>query len=176
MNDEVVDQRCKNVAEQNRQHDAFRECWVDDSNQDRHESDQGAIDPFALFGHRGTDRVGRHEHEPESQSSDHQVPVEGDAKHRIGAGVGEVVLFDLDNTSSNEPCFHNIADPQRSVPDLTRRNVDDLDMASARMVSVADVLYQDLVEVIKMDKKLFWQGAVQVSWSTACLGISFVIC
>ena len=75
--------------------------------------------------------------------------------------IGEVVLFDLDNVSGNEPYFHNIANPQRSVPDLTRRNVDDLDMAAARVVSVADVLYQDLTEVIKADKKLFWQGAVQ---------------
>ncbi|KAL7532625.1 hypothetical protein ACHAXR_006917, partial [Thalassiosira sp. AJA248-18] len=74
--------------------------------------------------------------------------------------IGELALFDLDNTSASEPYFHNIADPQRSIPDLTRRNVDDLDMASARAVSVADVLYQDLTEVIKSDKKLFWQGAV----------------
>jgi len=75
--------------------------------------------------------------------------------------IGEVVLFDLDNQQGNEPFFHGIADPQRAVPDLTRRNVDDLDVAASRFVTVADILYQDLTEVIKMDKKIFYQGAVQ---------------
>ena len=81
--------------------------------------------------------------------------------------IGEVVLFDLDMTQqqaqlqNNEPYFHNMSDPHRLVPDLTRRNVDDMDMSSARIVSIADVLFQDLNECIKADKKLFWQGAVQ---------------
>jgi len=82
----------------------------------------------------------------------------------VSSTIGEVVLFDLDSTSqqfNGEPYFHNMANPQRAVPDLTRRNVDDMDMASARMVSIADVLYQDLTECVKADKKLFWQGAVQ---------------
>ena len=81
--------------------------------------------------------------------------------------IGEVVLFDLDMTpqqvqlQNNEPYFHNMSDPHRSVPDLTRRNVDDMDMSSARIVSISDVLFQDLNECMKADKKLFWQGAVQ---------------
>jgi len=82
----------------------------------------------------------------------------------VSSTIGEVVLFDLDSSSqqfNGEPYFHNMANPQRAVPDLTRRNVDDMDMASARMVSIADVLYQDLTECVKSDKKLFWQGAVQ---------------
>jgi len=82
----------------------------------------------------------------------------------VSSTIGEVVLFDLDSSSqqfNGEPYFHNMANPQRAVPDLTRRNVDDMDMASARMVSIADILYQDLTECVKADKKLFWQGAVQ---------------
>ena len=77
---------------------------------------------------------------------------------RSVSGIGEVVLFDLDN-SGNEPFFAGIANPQQAVPDLTRRNIDDFDSASR--VSLPDVLYQDLSEVLKLDKRLFWQGAVQ---------------
>jgi len=77
--------------------------------------------------------------------------------------IGEVVLFDLDNQQGNEAYFHNIADPQRAVPDLTRRDREDLDVmaSSPRFVTIADVLYQDLAETLKADKKAFWQGAVQ---------------
>ena len=28
-------------------------------------------------------------------------------------------------------------------------------------ITIADVLYQDLTETLKMDRKVFWQGAVQ---------------
>ena len=70
--------------------------------------------------------------------------------------IGEVVLFDLDNSGS-EPYFLNIPDPQRAVPDLTRRNFEESDR-----ISLPDMLYQDLSEVLKLDKKMmFWQGAVQ---------------
>lgn len=70
--------------------------------------------------------------------------------------VGEVVIFDLDN-AGNEPYFVGIVDPLRAVPDFTRRSFDD-----DSRVSLPDVLYQDLTEVMKLDKKmLFWQGAVQ---------------
>ncbi|KAL7547010.1 hypothetical protein ACHAWF_010334 [Thalassiosira exigua] len=79
----------------------------------------------------------------------------------VGPTIGEVAVFDLDNPTANEPYFHHIADPMRSIPDLTRRNVDDMDVASARTMSVADILYKDLTEVLKIDQKLFWQGAVQ---------------
>jgi len=71
------------------------------------------------------------------------------------------VLFDLDNPQGNEPFFHNIPDAVRAMPDLTRRNVNDMDMASARVITVADILYQDLTEVLKAYKKIFLQGAVQ---------------
>ncbi|KAL7473511.1 hypothetical protein ACHAXS_013956 [Conticribra weissflogii] len=72
--------------------------------------------------------------------------------------IGEVVLFDLDS-SGNEPFFAGIPNPQQVVPDLTRRNLDEFD--SANRVSLPDVLYQDLTEVMKLDKRMFWQGAVQ---------------
>jgi len=72
--------------------------------------------------------------------------------------IGEVVLFDLD-TSGNEPFFAGIPNPQQAVPDLTRRNLDEFD--SANRVSLPDILYQDLTEVMKLDKRMFWQGAVQ---------------
>lgn len=72
--------------------------------------------------------------------------------------IGEVVLFDLD-TSGNEPFFAGIPNPQQAVPDLTRRNMDEFD--SANRVSLPDILYQDLTEVMKLDKRMFWQGAVQ---------------
>ena len=80
--------------------------------------------------------------------------------------AGELVLFDLDNSlhqqgyGSNDPYFHNIANPHQSVPDLTRRNVDE-NMDAARLVTSADVLQQDLTECLRMDKKIFFQGAVQ---------------
>ena len=72
--------------------------------------------------------------------------------------IGPVVIFDLDNDET-EPCYHNIPDPHQFVPDLTRRNVEDMDAGSG--VSLPDSLYQDLTKVLLNDKKLFWQGAVQ---------------
>lgn len=81
--------------------------------------------------------------------------------------TGELVLFDLDNTlhqqqgyGSNDPYFHNVANPHQSVPDLTRRNIDE-NIDAARLVSSADVLQQDLNECLRSDKKLFVQVAVQ---------------
>ncbi len=79
--------------------------------------------------------------------------------------AGELVIFDLDITlqqgyDTNDPYFHNVANPQQSVPDLTRRNVDDY-MDATRLVSSTDVLHQDLTECLRMDKKLFVQAAVQ---------------
>ena len=73
--------------------------------------------------------------------------------------IGQVVIFDLDNSDETEPYYHNIADPHQFVPDLTRRNFDDMD--AGNRVSLPDSLYQDISEVLKVDKKLFWQGAVQ---------------
>ncbi len=49
-----------------------------DANQDRHEADQPTINPFAFVGHRGADRVGRHEDQPEGQTAHDQVPVEAE--------------------------------------------------------------------------------------------------
>ncbi|KAL7427684.1 hypothetical protein ACHAXH_001437, partial [Discostella pseudostelligera] len=81
--------------------------------------------------------------------------------------TGELVLFDLDNTlhqqqgyGSNDPYFHNVVNPHQSVPDLTRRNLDE-NVDAARLVSSADVLQQDLNECLRSDKKLFVQVAVQ---------------
>jgi hypothetical protein len=73
---------------------------------------------------------------------------------------GEVAIFDLDGS---EPYFHNSPDPRRgSVPDITYRNVDDLDVVSAHERSIADDLHRDLAEILRSDRKLFWQeGAVQ---------------
>jgi hypothetical protein len=73
--------------------------------------------------------------------------------------IGQVVIFDLDNSDATDPYYHNIADPHQFVPDLTRRNFDDMD--AGNRVSLPDSLYQDIAEVLKIDKKLFWQGAVQ---------------
>ena len=74
--------------------------------------------------------------------------------------IGQVVIFDLDNSNEVEPYYHNIADPHQFVPDLTRRNVEDMD-AGGNQTSLPDSLYQDLTYVLGIDKKLFWQGAVQ---------------
>ncbi|KAL9185650.1 hypothetical protein ACHAXT_003427 [Thalassiosira profunda] len=71
--------------------------------------------------------------------------------------IGPVVLFDLDNAALTEPYFHNLEDPRRSVPDITQR-VFDNDLNDGA-VSIADILFKDLQEVMKADKKLFWQGA-----------------
>jgi len=73
--------------------------------------------------------------------------------------IGQVIIFDLDNGDATEPYYHNISDPHQFVPDLTRRNFDDMD--AGNRVSLPDSLYQDIAEVLKIDKKLFWQGAVQ---------------
>ena len=78
---------------------------------------------------------------------------------RSQPNIGQVVVFDLDNSDETEPYYHNITDPHQFVPDLTRRNFDDMD--AGNRVSLPDCLYQDLTEVLKIDKKLFWQGAVQ---------------
>ena len=78
---------------------------------------------------------------------------------RAQPNIGQVVVFDLDNSEETEPYYHNITDPHQFVPDLTRRNFDDMD--AGNRVSLPDCLYQDLTEVLKIDKKLFWQGAVQ---------------
>ena len=72
--------------------------------------------------------------------------------------IGPVVIFDLDNSNETEPYYHNIADPHQFVPDLTRRNVEDME---GSQTSLPDSLYQDLTYVLSVDKKLFWQGAVQ---------------
>lgn len=74
--------------------------------------------------------------------------------------IGPVVIFDLDNSNETEPYYHNISDPHQFVPDLTRRNVEDMD-AGGNRASLPDSLYQDLTNVLVTDKKLFWQGAVQ---------------
>ncbi|KAK1748874.1 hypothetical protein QTG54_000813 [Skeletonema marinoi] len=73
--------------------------------------------------------------------------------------LGSMVIFDLDNSDETEPYYHNIADPHQFVPDLTRRNVEDMDTGGNR--SLPDCLYQDLTKVLATDKKVFWQGAVQ---------------
>ena len=74
---------------------------------------------------------------------------------------GEVVVFDLDAPPGVDPYFHNMPNPRMSVPDITHRNVDDLDMMSASERSIADNLHRDLAECLRSDRKLFWQGAVQ---------------
>ena len=73
--------------------------------------------------------------------------------------IGPVVIFDLDNSDETEPYYHNISDPHQFVPDLTRRNVEDMDTGGNR--SLPDCLYQDLTKVLATDRKVFWQGAVQ---------------
>ncbi|KAL7519942.1 hypothetical protein ACHAWX_004696 [Stephanocyclus meneghinianus] len=75
--------------------------------------------------------------------------------------LGEVVIFDLDSLG-NEPYFANTQNPATFVPDLTRRSFEDVGDSSLNGMSLPDMLYQDLSEVIKSDKKqMFWQGAVQ---------------
>ena len=75
--------------------------------------------------------------------------------------LGELVIFDLDSVG-NEPFFVGITNPNVSVPDLTRRSFEDVGDSSLNGMSLPDMLYQDLAEVIKTDKKqMFWQGAVQ---------------
>ena len=75
--------------------------------------------------------------------------------------LNELVIFDLDSTG-NEPYFVGVASPNVAVPDLTRRSFEDVGEASLNGMSLPDMLYQDLSEVIKYDKKqMFWQGAVQ---------------
>src|SRR5690554_8148533 len=51
LDDHIVNQWCEKVGEQDRQHDAFREGWVDRADQDRHETDQDAEHPAAGVGH-----------------------------------------------------------------------------------------------------------------------------
>eukprot|EP00804_Cyclotella_cryptica_P003230 CCRYP_010488-RA/>CCRYP_010488-RA protein AED:0.00 eAED:0.00 QI:141/1/1/1/0/0/2/132/1155 len=75
--------------------------------------------------------------------------------------LGEVVIFDLDSLG-NEPYFANTQNPAVFVPDLTRRSFEDVGDSSLNGMSLPDMLYQDLSEVIKSDKRqMFWQGAVQ---------------
>ncbi|EJK64637.1 hypothetical protein THAOC_14611, partial [Thalassiosira oceanica] len=73
--------------------------------------------------------------------------------------IGPVVLFNLDGPA--EPYFHGIPDAHRRCPDLTRPSPSELDGTTGRVVSSADVLAQDLGEVMRSDRKAFWQGAVQ---------------
>jgi len=77
--------------------------------------------------------------------------------------VGEVIIFDLDGLIDCEPYFHNSTNPRQSIPDITQVNVDDFDIMSNNTTqpSIGDVLHRDLIECLRNDKKLFWQGAVQ---------------
>ena len=75
--------------------------------------------------------------------------------------LGELVIFDLDSVG-NEPFFVGITNPVVAVPDLTRKSFEDVGDSSLNGMSLPDMLYNDLSEVVKLDKKqMFWQGAVQ---------------
>lgn len=75
--------------------------------------------------------------------------------------LGELVIFDLDSVGT-EPFFVGITNPVVAVPDLTRKSFEDVGDSSLNGMSLPDVLYNDLSEVVKFDKKqMFWQGAVQ---------------
>src|SRR3990167_111542 len=85
LNDKVVDQRCKQVGEQDRQHHAFREGWVDHTDHHHHHADQGTENPLAGIGHGRRHRVGGHKEHTERKTTHHQMPVPRHGKHRVGA-------------------------------------------------------------------------------------------
>src|SRR5690625_405292 len=84
---EVVDKRREQVGEQDRQHHAFREGGIDDTDQHDHEAYQDAEEPLAHIGHGGGHRIGRHEHHAERKTAGDQVPVPGHCRHRVAVGT-----------------------------------------------------------------------------------------
>ena len=84
LHDEVIEQGCEQVAKQDGKHHAFRKRGINHANQHTHESNEDAVEPSAIVGHRRRYRVRRHEHRTEGETAQHQVPVERHGKHRIG--------------------------------------------------------------------------------------------
>src|SRR5690554_1506950 len=71
----VVNQRCKQVGKQNRQHHPLRERRIYHSNDDHHKSYQDAKPPFACIGHGGGDRIGRHKNHAERKTTHNHMPI-----------------------------------------------------------------------------------------------------
>ena len=86
----MVDERSKEVGKQNCQHHALRECRVDDTNQDDHQTDQRTEDPLAGIGHGSRHRVSRHKDHAEGKAANHHVPVPRHTEHRVGVGADAV--------------------------------------------------------------------------------------
>ena len=84
---QLVDQRRKDITEQDGEHHPLRESRVDDADQNAHRTDQEAVDPLALLSHGPGHRVGGHEDQAERQTAEHQVPVRAEPEHRVGAAA-----------------------------------------------------------------------------------------
>src|SRR5690554_1073508 len=90
LNHVVVHQRRKQVSEQDRQHDAFRERRVARTDQHGHHAHQDAEAPATGVGHGGRHRVRGHKHHAEGKATHHQVPVCRYANHRVGFRTDDV--------------------------------------------------------------------------------------
>src|SRR5690606_16852540 len=80
----MINQRCAEVGEQDRQHHALGERRVDHADEHHHDTDQDAEYPLAGIGHGGGNRVGGHEDHAEGEPTGHHVPVPGHGEHRVG--------------------------------------------------------------------------------------------
>src|SRR5690606_29566533 len=90
LNYKVVDQRRKQVSEQNRQHHAFRECRVHNADHHHHKADQSTKEPLTFVGHGRRYRIGGHKDHTEGKTTQNQVPVPGHGKQRIGVRTNAV--------------------------------------------------------------------------------------
>src|SRR5690606_31262578 len=84
LNHIMIHQRCEQVGEQNRQHDAFRECRVNHADQHSHDSDQYTEGPATGVCHSGRHWVRGHKHHTESKTTHDQMPVWRYRKHVVG--------------------------------------------------------------------------------------------
>src|SRR5690554_1065809 len=121
LNHIMIHQRCEQVGEQNRQHDAFRECRVDDTNQHGHDADQNAEGPTAGIGHGSRHRVRGHKHHAEREATHYQVPVGRYVKHQIGIRTNDIQQqrhTDHSNQhTTNNPVGRNLHAQQNQAAD-----------------------------------------------------------
>ena len=86
----MVNQRRKQVGEQNGQHHPFRVRWVHHPNQDYHDTNQGAVEPAAGIGHGGRNRVCGHKDQTKGKTAQNHVPVPGHLEHGVGVRTDKV--------------------------------------------------------------------------------------
>ncbi len=69
FDDEVIDEGSEHISEEDGEHHAFRECGVDDANEDTHDADKESVSPSPFVCHGGGDGFCNHEYESEHESS-----------------------------------------------------------------------------------------------------------